>query len=830
MKNDRLDIDRQRHDYLLSILPLLARGFLVVVGAVSLSVLLGWQFDNATMKSVFPGMTAMNPGGTALAFLLSVVSLWLHTVKESRRLLIAGKLCAGGALLIAVTYFLNQFTGTDTGFDQMLFREKLDKEALALGYANRMAPNTAAAFILSGLALFFLDWRIGRVWVAQIFAILGFQFGFLTFIGYLYNSVDLTGVDAFIPMALNTAFCFLLLNTAIFFARPTHGLMQVFSSTGPGGVITRRLLPLVVVIPVLGGWLFRLALQQGTIGEIAAFASFVLVIVILFTALVWWVAVILDAVDRKQRQAAVELQEAKDLAELANAAKSEFLANVSHELRTPMNSILGMTHLLYEDDNLSGENKEMVGVVYRSADNLLEILNDLLDLSKIEAGELKLESVSFSLQEVINNIVENMMIPSSAKGISLSCTYNKPQMPYLMGDPVRTGRVIMNLISNAVKFTDEGSVSLTIDCQEQDEDGDEVELKISVADTGIGIPEDKLELIFEKFSQADSSTTRRFGGTGLGLSITKQLVEAMDGRINVESVVDHGSVFTLHIPFKTSEIRPVLKKQAFHREETDFLPEGERKNLREISLLLAEDHLLNQSLMKKLFTRKHIRDFDIVNNGAEALKAYKKKDYDLIITDCHMPEMSGFELTKSIRDLEKSSGKPRMPIIAMTADAMVGARERCLDSGMDDYVTKPVNPDELDLVFSRWFTLPEKKKPVALRPEDEENLPAADLTDLKAFMDDEDELQNYITLFITQSDKIVKTLQKNCKDGKCKAWSEAAHKLKGGSAMMGARNLRALCEKAQNMLTASADERKTLFKEIQTAYKDVKDVLKESSL
>jgi len=829
MQNDFLKNETQHHKHLLTTLPLLARGIVVVIAVISISVLLGWQFDIAVMKSVFPGMTAMNPGGTALAFLLASISLWLHTIENAPRLRLFAKICAGGSFLIAAAYFGNHFMGTDNGPDQLLFREKLDKEALALGYANRMAPNTAAAFILSGLALLFMDLRIGRIWVAQLLGVAGFQFGFLTFIGYLYNSVGLMGVNEFIPMALNTALCFLLLNTGLFFIRPDRGLMNVFSSPGPGGIVARHLLPLVIAIPILGGLLFRNAMHYGLIGEIATFASFVLTVVILFTALVWWIAAALDVSDREQRQAAFELQQAKEAAELANVAKSEFLTNVSHELRTPMNSILGMTRLLYEDDGISEDQKEMAGVVYRSADNLLEILNDLLDLSKIEAGELKLESVSFSLQEVISNIMETMMIPSSEKGIVLSCTYNHQQIPYLIGDPIRTGRVIMNLVGNAIKFTDEGTVSLTIDCQKQDKDSDSVDICIMVVDTGIGIPEDKLGIIFEKFSQADSSTTRRFGGTGLGLSITRQLAEEMHGHVSVESVLGHGSVFTLQLPFKTSETRPVLKTHSFFRQESDFLPEDERKNLRDISILLAEDHLLNQSLMKKLFARKHIRNFDIVNNGAEALQASEQKDYDLIITDCHMPEMSGFELTTTIRDREKSAGKPRMPIIAMTADAMAGARERCLDAGMDDYVAKPVDPDELDLVLSRWFILPEKKKMVILST-GEEKLPAADLTDLKAFIDDENELQNYITMFITQSDKTVNILKNNCKDGKCKAWSEAAHKLKGGSAMMGARPLRALCEKAQNMLDASADERKELFKDIQTAYKDVKAILKESSL
>lgn len=818
----------QYRERLLTTLPLLARGIVLIVAAVSLCVLLGWQLDNAAMKSVFPGMTAMNPGGTALAFLLCTLSVWLYTIRDNPRLRLVGRLCAGGAVLIAVTYFINQLTGTDTGFDQMLFREKLDREALALGYVNRMAPNTAAAFILSGLALLLLDWKIGRVWVAQILAITGFQFGFLTFIGYLYNSVGLTGVDAFIPMALNTAFCFLLLNAAIFFIRPDRGLMGVFSSAGPGGVVTRHLLPLVIIIPILGGWLFRLALQHGAIGEIAAFASFVLVIVILFTALVWWIAIALDAADQERQRVAAELQQAKEAAEHANAAKSEFLANISHELRTPMNSILGMSRLLYEEDNVSQEHREMAGVVYRSADNLLEILNDILDLSKIEAGELKLEAISFSLQEVLSNILDTMVPLSSEKGISLSSNYNDMRIPYLIGDPVRTGRIIMNLLSNAVKFTEKGTVTVTLDCKTVSED--DVEITLKVSDTGIGIPADKLEAVFDKFSQADSSTTRRFGGTGLGLPIVRQLAEAMGGRIEVESILGQGSVFTVTIPFQTSEIRPVLKRKEFRRNDSDYLPENLRKPLHQIKLLLAEDHLLNQSLMKKLFERKHIRHFDIVNNGIEALQAYEKKQYDLIITDCHMPEMSGFEMTETIRAQEKAKDLPRMPIIAMTADAMVGARERCLEAGMDDYVTKPVNPDELEIVLSRWFTLPEKKKPLPLRNKGEEDLPAADLTDLKAFMDDEEELQNYIRLFITQSDKTVKTLQNNCKDGNCAEWSEAAHKLKGGSAMMGAKKLRNLCDKAQHMSNASAKDRKALFKEIQTAYKDVKAVLKESSL
>ncbi|TAL32254.1 MAG: PAS domain S-box protein, partial [Alphaproteobacteria bacterium] len=283
-----------------------------------------------------------------------------------------------------------------------------------------------------------------------------------------------------------------------------------------------------------------------------------------------------------------ELRIARIQAEKASQAKTDFLSHMSHELRTPLNSIIGMTRMLHEDDEVPEEQREMVGIAYRSATNLLDIVNDILDLSKVEAGEMELERIVFSFEEVMDNVMETMLPLSSGKGLTFGCNFSAGTLPYLVGDPTRLGRVIINLVGNAIKYTEKGSVTVDIECLSDDDDW--VLLKFAVTDTGIGIPKDKLEVIFDKFAQADTTITRKYGGTGLGLHITRRLVEKMGGMMGVESALGRGSRFWFRIPFRTSELRPLINKKSYQAEGMERLPAELRKNVADICLLLAEDY------------------------------------------------------------------------------------------------------------------------------------------------------------------------------------------------------------------------------------------------
>lgn len=530
---------------------------------------------------------------------------------------------------------------------------------------------------------------------------------------------------------------------------------------------------------------------------------------------------ITDITDKKYAEE--ELKAAREQADKASKTKSEFLANMSHELRTPLNSVIGLTRMLYKDKDITEEHREMAGVAYRSAENLLDIVNDILDLSKVESGNLVLEKITFSLQEIMDNVMETMLPLSSEKGLIFSYDLDCKNSYYLVGDPVRLGRVMINLTSNAIKYTEEGAVTVTIRCIEQDNTSCVVEC--SVIDTGIGIPADKIDLIFDKFIQADSSITRRYGGTGLGLAITKQIVEKMGGEIGVESEVGKGSRFWFRITFPTAETRPVIDRGAFRREKYIRLPDEDRKNIKNVNLLVAEDHLLNQILLRKLLPRMGFNHFDIMENGKAILEAMRSKTYDMILMDCHMPVMSGYDATKEIRIQEQ--GKARIPIIAMTADAMIGTRERCLEVGMDDYISKPLNPDELRYIFERWVTFADEIGERAVNEDESDSEEDYDLTLLNQFASNEEDSRRFIEIFLEQSDHILTLLQKYCRDGECNDWVEAAHKLKGGAAMIKAKRLSHLAAQAQAMRHASSFERKKILTRIEAAYENVRVKIQE---
>jgi PAS domain S-box-containing protein len=383
-----------------------------------------------------------------------------------------------------------------------------------------------------------------------------------------------------------------------------------------------------------------------------------------------------DVTERKRVEA--ELQQAKTAAESASRTKSDFLASMSHEIRTLMNAIMGIADLLAKTA-LTPEQDKFVQIFRRSGDNLLNLINDILDLSKVEASQLDLERTGFSLNDHLEKVMEMVAPRAQEKGLVLVCDIAPEVLTDLVGDPTRLRQVLLNLLGNAIKFTPAGQVSLKVE-----PDGDSsvpTALRFTVSDTGIGIPGDKLSRVFERFTQADSSTTRRFGGSGLGLTISKRLVELMGGRIWVESEVDKGSTFAFAVPFEVwaAANRPVAAPIGL----------GPQEPLPALRILMAEDSPDNRTI-----TLAYLEDtpyqVDVAENGRIACRMFEDGQYDLVLMDRQMPVMDGLTATRTIRAWEQTHGRDPIPIIALTASALKGDREACLAAGCTAYLTKPI--------------------------------------------------------------------------------------------------------------------------------------------
>jgi signal transduction histidine kinase/CheY-like chemotaxis protein/HPt (histidine-containing phosphotransfer) domain-containing protein len=900
-----------------------AAGFFAIV--IALAVLTGWQFDIELLKRAGPLPIPMNPV-TAICFLLAGSALVLTQFesdaasgKALRRLMGAAIMAIGGAKIVDTFGDLDLKFGVDT----LLYPDRVSLAGTSVHYL--MAIGTAIAFVIVGMTLVLHSIPslvLRSLKQALVLALMGFTAA--ANVSYAYGILGLLNVQIYNPMAVHTAVTFLVVGIGLLWLDSDSGVAAIISNRNIAGSTARLLLPGVIGIPLFMGLVWLKGIEHRWFDVTTGASVFVIGIITVLAAVATWVIARLDREAVKLAARTAALVEASKAADAANEAKSSFLKNMSHELRTPMNGVLGMIDIL-DRSRLSPDQRQMVGTVRQSARALLDVVDDILDFSRIEDGRTKTAAVPSDVTQIVEGTARLFLGAAETKGLRMRCCV----APEISGkqsiDPVLLRQVLGNLCSNAVKFTEEGEITITAD--RADIEGRH-SIVFTVQDTGIGMSSETQSRLFQPFSQADGSTARRFDGAGLGLSICSRLVRLMHGEIHIRSAPGAGSTFTVTIPIEgdepeqvpdrarlagisvalvaldgveasyiarylrfrgatvdnvsadelttqgqvprfdlllgpwdlAEELETALSSPAFgasrprivlltHQDESrdrilsqleaivttalsrarieaavasavgrampnaDALQQTQEGADADVPvsrdeakrtgrlILMAEDHPVNRDIVARQLEYLGYAA-DVVSNGAEALNALQQTAYGLLITDCNMPGMDGFELTATIRRHEPA-GK-HLPIIALTANKLSGEAERCLAAGMDDYISKPASIATLRTRLERW--LPNSKDvksapagmPTPTPPPEEPPSIANGILDLSIVQefcgDDTEIINDNLRAFVQSLDEDLAALADAIATDDGELAKITAHRIKGAARMVGATRLADCCD------------------------------------